>query len=265
MSSRHIRKSSFIHDSDSEDEKGEKNSEFHRPDTIEIVNSIRELQALRKRPVGISLEALRVGNTKTMASELSTDPFKLKTGGLVSMRDVYSHKPKLDEDEVELGLTHVFAAETNKRDEDAEIMKNMGSDILSNVPDVLKPVIGQQKEDMLSNQMLCGIPEVDLGVEAKMKNIEATEEAKQALLKERYDNRNKRRQTDLAPANISVNFVQHSRWNSQGDPTIRHEFNWRKRSFTSNSNEKPYRRPDHNKLPPLEGKLQSLKDFFPSI
>ena len=72
--------------------------------------------------------------------------------------------------------------------------------------------MGQQSEDMLSNQMLCGIPEVDLGVESKMRNIEATEEAKQRLLRERLSQRQKKPTDDLAPVNMSVNFVQHSRW-----------------------------------------------------
>lgn len=80
--------------------------------------------------------------------------------------------------------------------------------------------MGQQSEDMLSNQMLCGIPEVDLGVEAKMRNIEATEEAKQRLLQERLRQRQKRavEDADLTPYNMSVNFVQHSRW-SESMPT----------------------------------------------
>lgn len=42
---------------------------------------------------------------------------------------------------------------------------------------------------MLSNQMLNGIPEVDLGIEAKIKNIEATEAAKEKLI---FDQKNKK-------------------------------------------------------------------------
>lgn len=42
---------------------------------------------------------------------------------------------------------------------------------------------------MLSNQMLNGIPEVDLGIEVKIKNIEATEAAKEKLLR---DQKNKK-------------------------------------------------------------------------
>lgn len=42
---------------------------------------------------------------------------------------------------------------------------------------------------MLSNQMLNGIPEVDLGIDVKIKNIEATEAAKEKLLQ---DQKNKK-------------------------------------------------------------------------
>lgn len=91
-------------------------------------------------------------------------------------------------------------------------LRTVIDNILSEIPEALKPKMGQHSEDMLSNQMLCGIPEVDLGVESKMRNIEATEEAKQRLLKERLTQRQKKSTDDLAPFNMSVNFVQHSRW-----------------------------------------------------
>lgn len=62
---------------------------------------------------------------------------------------------------------------------------------------------------MLSNQMLNGIPEVDLGIEAKIKNIEATEAAKEKLL---LDQKNKKDQpSHFVPNNMAVNFVQHNR------------------------------------------------------
>jgi hypothetical protein len=62
---------------------------------------------------------------------------------------------------------------------------------------------------MLSNQMLSGIPEIDLGIEAKIKNIEATEEAKQKLL---WEQKNKKDGPSImVPVNMAVNFVQHNR------------------------------------------------------
>lgn len=62
---------------------------------------------------------------------------------------------------------------------------------------------------MLSNQMLSGIPEVDLGIEAKIKNIEATEEAKLKLLWEKQNKKDG--PSPFVPTNMAVNFVQHNR------------------------------------------------------
>lgn len=62
---------------------------------------------------------------------------------------------------------------------------------------------------MLSNQMLNGIPEVDLGIEAKIKNIEATEEAKEKLLAEQKNKKDG--PSHFVPTNMAVNFVQHNR------------------------------------------------------
>lgn len=57
--------------------------------------------------------------------------------------------------------------------------------------------------------MLSGIPEVDLGIEAKIKNIEATEDAKQKLI---IDQRNRKdAPSHFVPTNMAVNFVQHNR------------------------------------------------------
>lgn len=67
----------------------------------------------------------------------------------------------------------------------------------------------KRSEEMLSNQMLSGIPEVDLGIEAKIKNIEATEEAKLKLLWEKQNKKDGPSQ--FVPTNMAVNFVQHNR------------------------------------------------------
>ncbi|KAA3674373.1 uncharacterized protein DEA37_0003023 [Paragonimus westermani] len=227
--------------SDSSDSEGA-NAEDHVEvssvrNSVVVVEAIRELQKVRKRPAGISLSALSTGKVAPEELAIVSDPFKLKTGGLVVMRHVTDPKSNEDEDDVEARLAKTFATETNKRDEDAEMIKYIeeevarrkglrkspspepaeGSDLLQDVPEYLRPAIGQQKEDMLSNQMLCGIPEIDLGVEAKMRNIEATEDAKQTLLKQRFTRRHGFPLDGLAPANVAVNFVQHSRWHNHSN------------------------------------------------
>ena len=65
-------------------------------------------------------------------------------------------------------------------------------------------------EEMLSNQMLSGIPEVDLGIDAKIRNIEATEAAKQAVIEEQRYKKSKE-PTEMVPTNMAVNFMLHSR------------------------------------------------------
>lgn len=60
---------------------------------------------------------------------------------------------------------------------------------LLSLPEHLRVSSTQRSEEMLSNQMLNGIPEVDLGIEVKIKNIEATEAAKEKLIR---DQKNKK-------------------------------------------------------------------------
>lgn len=66
-----------------------------------------------------------------------------------------------------------------------------------------------KSEEMLSNQMLSGIPEVDLGISAKIRNIEATEEAKMKMLELR--SKKKTGPTEMVPTNMASNFMLHSR------------------------------------------------------
>ncbi|KAL5962461.1 hypothetical protein TSMEX_009806 [Taenia solium] len=245
---RHVKSTRFIKDSDSEDEGQSaladlKNNPSSNLSVEEAVECIRTWQNFRKRRAGVSAESLFVGKKIEPEVLIEDDPFKMKTGGLVDMRGAF-RKPTKEEFEDEVRLSRTFTAETNKRDEDADMLKYIETElakrkgitkteaevpktvidnILSEIPEALKPKMGQHSEDMLSNQMLCGIPEVDLGVESKMRNIEATEEAKQRLLKERLTHRQKKSTDDLAPFNMSVNFVQHSRWNNYVDQTLHRE------------------------------------------
>lgn len=150
------------------------------------------------------------------------------------------------EDPYDVGIGTQFSAETNKRDEDEEMMKYIedqlskrkrGVNVRDNnaddaddaadaikylspeeaallaLPDHLRLGSAQRSEEMLSNQMLNGIPEVDLGIEAKIRNIEATEAAKEKLL---ADQKNKADgPSHFVPTNMAVNFMQHNRckWN----------------------------------------------------
>lgn len=101
----------------------------------------------------------------------------------------------------------------NKDSEQNDALKYLSPEeaALLALPEHLRASSTQKSEEMLSNQMLSGIPEVDLGIDAKIKNIEATEEAKMKLLWER---RNKKDgPSHFVPTNMAVNFVQHNRFN----------------------------------------------------
>ncbi|XP_073974257.1 splicing factor C9orf78 [Rhodnius prolixus] len=203
----------------------------------EKLEDLKALQKLRERPGGISVVTLALGEKISREEEvLCNDPFKLKNGGLVNMSSLKGGKLNVEDDAYDTGIGTQFSAETNKRDEDDEMMKYIEVELskrkgqkdndedttknkycspeeaaLMAVPTHLTASSSQKSEEMLSNQMLSGIPEVDLGIEAKIRNIEATEEAKLKLLWER---RNKKDgPSQFVPTNMAVNFVQHNRFN----------------------------------------------------
>lgn len=155
------------------------------------------------------------------------------------MQALRNGKVKQVDDAYDTGIGTQFSVETNKRDEDEEMMKYIENQLLKRkgnksteslevvteskpstyctpeeaalqaVPCHLRESSTKRSEEMLSNQMLSGIPEVDLGIEAKIKNIEATEEAKLKLLWERSNKKDGPSQ--FVPSNMAVNFVQHNR------------------------------------------------------
>ncbi|XP_076454606.1 splicing factor C9orf78-like [Babylonia areolata] len=196
------------------------------------LEDIRALQKLRGRQNGVSAASLALGKKVDKAEDVTdADPFKMKTGGIVDMKAL-KRQPLTGEVAEAIGTS--FAAETNRRDEDAEMLKYVEEqvakkkghlkeegkektvtkrpeDFLYELPDHLKVSTSTKRtEDMLSNSMLSGIPEVDLGIEAKISNIEATEEAKQKLLWERMHK--KEEVSDFVPTNMAVNYMQHNRF-----------------------------------------------------
>lgn len=198
------------------------------------LDEAKELQSARKRQTGVSLTDLLAGESQSQDDETDNDPFKLKTGGVVDMKKVKDRaRDMTDDDTGDLNLGTSFSAETNRRDEDADMMKYIetelkkkkglveaeekkekvknAEDLLYELPENIRVNSAKKTEEMLSNQMLSGIPEVDLGIDAKIKNIIFTEEAKAKLLAEQR-NRKKDNGTSFVPTNIAVNYVQHNRF-----------------------------------------------------
>ncbi|KAI8440986.1 hypothetical protein MSG28_009263 [Choristoneura fumiferana] len=228
---RSLRQRIKVEDDESEDEE----------QILAKLEEAKELQKLRERPNGVSVISLATGQKMTIEEEITCkDPFKVKAGGMVNMQALKSGKMKQVDDAYDTGIGTQFSAETNKRDEDEEMMKYIEEQLakrkeghnddnkdsehndslkylspeeaaLLSLPEHLRVSSAHRSEEMLSNQMLSGIPEVDLGIDAKIKNIEATEEAKMKLLWER---RNKKDgPSQFVPTNMAVNFVQHNRFN----------------------------------------------------
>ena len=206
------------------------------------LEEMKTIQKLRKRPHGVSIASLAIGEkVSNEDGDLITDPFKAKSGGMVNMKALKGGNVKQVDDPYDVGIGTQFSAETNKRDEDEEMMKYIEEQLskrkcktkeeneegktqddsakylspeeaaLQAVPEHLRASSTRRSEEMLSNQMLSGIPEVDLGIEAKIRNIEATEEAKLKLLWERHNKKDGPSQ--FVPTNMAVNFVQHNRFN----------------------------------------------------
>lgn len=140
------------------------------------------------------------------------------------------------DDAYDTGIGTQFSAETNIGDTDEEMMKYIEAQLKKRkgievdnkdgesnkyltpeeaailaLPAHLRESSTKKSEEMLSNQMLNGIPEIDLGIESKIKNIEATEEAKQKLLADQKSKKDLPSQ--FVPKNYAVNFVQHNRFN----------------------------------------------------
>lgn len=195
---------------------------------LKKLEELRELRGLKhKQSRGLSAEQLLNAGSGNGRSRGMTAP--RKTVGLTTADALAS----------DLDLRKTFSVETNRRDEDADMLKfieeelakrkgkvtsgdeSSGIKITENLNDLVFNVLPEhllksnekKTEEMLSNQMLSGIPEVDLGVHERIRNIEATEMAKQKLIKKgsNFDlNLPNRLQESSA---TSATYMQHNKFN----------------------------------------------------
>ena len=175
---------------------------------VEDFEKTRELQKLRKRAAGTNIVTLALGKkVSKLEDTIAEDPFNPNSGGLMEMKDMKGFKQT--DDAFDVGTQ--FFKETHIRDEDDEMRKFIetemdqlkGSSVnkddpgqstpqylspedmaLLALPEHLRKSTFKKDQQMLSAQMLSGIPEVDLGIDAKIQNIERTEKAKKKLLEE---------------------------------------------------------------------------------
>ncbi|TRY74439.1 hypothetical protein TCAL_01306 [Tigriopus californicus] len=228
--------------SDDDDEDRAQDDQLDPPEPNLILAETLELQKLRQRSSGISNITLASGQKLTKIEEslmtaVDNDPFKIQTGGLLDLRKAKAAKAiengEVPQEDVlngknkDLMVGTQFSKETRIRDEDEEMQKFIESEMerrrgktddsegqglnfltpedraLLSLPENLRKSTFSKSEDMLSSQMLSGIPEVDLGIEEKIRNIEATESAKKKWASEA---RQKKRPSEFVPSNLAVNF-----------------------------------------------------------
>lgn len=242
--------------SSSSDEETPNNDETEELDHSEKLAETLEMQKLRKRPHGVNAVALASGKKISKVDELvHNDPelLKLQTGGLLSLDKARIAKSQVDEED---GIAPIvgtqFSKETRVRDEDEEMKKfieaemeirrgkNLGMGYfggsednsgttkymtpeeaaLQELPEHLKASTGQKSEEMLSSQMLSGIPEVDLGIDEKIRNIEATDAAKRKASDERVKRAKFGTPSAFVPSNLAVNFKHHNRFKPEIEERI---------------------------------------------
>lgn len=200
----------------------------------------RELQKLRKKTGGTNVITLISGKKISKLEEaIVEDPFKLKTGGLVDMK---SMKGDYTESTNAYEVGTQFSKETHIRDEDDEMRKFIETEMeklkgrqeevedadagnrylspedaaLLSLPEHLRKSTFKKDQQMLSAQMLSGIPEVDLGIEAKIQNIERTEQAKRKLIEDA-----KRKEVDHGSQ--AKRFMQHDRFEREKPTSLGRE------------------------------------------
>lgn len=98
-------------------------------------------------------------------------------------------------------LSEMFTLPTSTTDNIDDILLQSLSKHLSSTSD-------ERNEAMLSSQMLNGIPEVDLGINERIRTIEATEEAKLRMAAS-SSSRHQSKKSLGVPVNYSSNFQQH--------------------------------------------------------
>lgn len=203
----------------------DKDDDNEETDQKEKIEELKELQKLKKRS-NKGINVIDLMNAPAVKSLEKREKIT-EIGGLTSAKNLTS----------ELDLGNTFSVETNRRDEDADMMKYIEEELAKRKGDASEDGSGKvfaitktsddivfeelpqhlliqetkKSEEMLSSQMLSGIPEVDLGVDERIRNIEATEEAKVQLINKKR--RGGRGTSNLVPTNVAVNFQQHNRFN----------------------------------------------------
>ncbi|EIN10992.1 hypothetical protein PUNSTDRAFT_64949 [Punctularia strigosozonata HHB-11173 SS5] len=195
------------------------------------ISDLIELRKLRRAREGIDATKLTVGDAKKRRKkkqgedESTVDSGGLKAGAALDK----DHDDEDEEDDKEAKArravrTSNFTQQTNTLDVDRHMMAYIEENMaklrgakreeksddpadpyaeLNRLADRYKFSKKNEKEEegnvTNSLAMLTAIPEVDLGMDARLKNIEETERAKRIVAEERKDNRRKREDEEQIP------------------------------------------------------------------
>eukprot|EP01147_Barroeca_monosierra_P002538 gene2538-5458_t len=210
-------------------------------DVLEKIDAALEEQKLRIREQGISSELLARQTKNVEDVDEGVEQFGLqpKKGKLLSSA----------EDEGMRGIATAFAEESGRMDRDKEMLKYIKEKLqetegkamqqkqLSKYEEMMSSLykvpehLQEKKEEvvdrgMLSSSILQGIPEVSLGIDEKIKNIEQTEKAKASRDVRRQDVM--RIALGLDDVDTSLNYADArfdvgGRRNREPDPSVQFE------------------------------------------
>ncbi|KAJ3330534.1 TATA-box-binding protein [Blyttiomyces sp. JEL0837] len=210
------------------DEEVNPSVERQEPTVSDVLAEALELRKLKRRSHGLDAQKLIKGDAelKAVKKETTSDPWKLKTGGIVDLDKVKGSAPVFGDDTGNKAgggfATAINTMDTEKKMKEfieREIQKRRGTATvdtpkddngdandgpldadLFQIPDNLQPESKPVSEGnvTLSASMLTAIPEVDLGITTKLRNIEDTEKAKRNMI----DKKIRKGTTEVSMVNI---------------------------------------------------------------
>nr|CAG8658462.1 13072_t:CDS:2 [Entrophospora candida] len=150
----------------------------------ETLDDLEELRKFRKKPQGIDVEKLLKGESKKKKKK-DDENWKQNTGETIDSNDNNKEMAYIEE---EMRKRKGQKDKSNQEEDKEQNGPADPRDELFQPPDHLriesKPI--SEGNVQLSTTMLTAIPEVDLGIDVRLKNIEETEKAKRKLLEKRH-------------------------------------------------------------------------------
>ncbi|KAI8978086.1 hepatocellular carcinoma-associated antigen 59-domain-containing protein [Pilobolus umbonatus] len=186
-------------------------TEEEAEEVSQTIEELQELRKIRRKHGGLDVEKLFKGVEKKKKKKRPDDQWNADVGGLVDA-DAFRNKAEEEEgDKPKKFKLDAFTTQTNTLDVDKHMMDYIETEMrkrkgmsmeeeeeeekshkglvdiyeeLYRIPDRLKSTPKEESEGnvQLSTQMLTAIPEVDLGIDTRLKNIEETEKAKRKLI-----------------------------------------------------------------------------------